>query len=491
MRTLRLMLYFVVGMLLGALAVVANAETIPATLGPATVQPSWGYQMYGPNGLSSCAAVAAALSNASGTVTCEQCEGTTLKGVCRARVTYTDGTGYLLPYNIVEGCPSSMTPNYNTGLCEGSGTSYSCPTGQNWTLDGQTCTRPDCVEPETRNAVGVCQVPTCTVAANQRVGTSRYQFPFPQPSGVTWCIQGCQVYPDDTGKNIVDGTMYAYGLVNGAGGSASTCVSSGNNVIPASASPIGTSTSPPCTKQQGSISDSSGKVVCVDPTTPGATAPPVQSSSSKTTSYGDGSSTTVTTTNTCTGDGACSSTTTTTITGVGGGGTPGQAGTPGTSTTNSDDPSAEKSEFCAKNPNLQMCKGGMNEEATQKQIAKLLNGMANPASEGYDRITAAGQFKADDANLKTEDDKRTTAATGGFDPTTGSKSSWQAAIESGWLTPVPSSGCTPINSTIAGRTWNFDICPTAARISEIGGYAAWFMLMVGGFVMVTGGRREA
>lgn len=37
---------------------------------------------------------------------------------------------------------------------------YQCPSGQNWTVSGSTCTRPDCVSPQTRNAnTGVCEAP--------------------------------------------------------------------------------------------------------------------------------------------------------------------------------------------------------------------------------------------------------------------------------------------------------------------------------------------
>lgn len=39
-------------------------------------------------------------------------------------------------------------------------TVYECQTGQNWTLSGMTCSRPDCVSPETRNAnTGICEAP--------------------------------------------------------------------------------------------------------------------------------------------------------------------------------------------------------------------------------------------------------------------------------------------------------------------------------------------
>lgn len=52
-------------------------------------------------------------------------------------------------------------------------TSNSCPAGQNWTLAGSSCTRPDCVSPQTRNAsTGVCEAPSCT--SKTAVGGSQY-----------------------------------------------------------------------------------------------------------------------------------------------------------------------------------------------------------------------------------------------------------------------------------------------------------------------------
>ncbi len=58
-----------------------------------------------------------------------------------------------------------------------------CPSGQNWTLTGQTCTRPACVAPQTRQADGTCSAPQCTHAANAQVG-GMYVIPRPVPSGV-------------------------------------------------------------------------------------------------------------------------------------------------------------------------------------------------------------------------------------------------------------------------------------------------------------------
>lgn len=48
-----------------------------------------------------------------------------------------------------------------------------CPTGQNWTLSGSTCTRPDCVAPEVRDpATGQCVI-KCPTDQVWSAGTSQ------------------------------------------------------------------------------------------------------------------------------------------------------------------------------------------------------------------------------------------------------------------------------------------------------------------------------
>lgn len=55
-------------------------------------------------------------------------------------------------------CYSAVSPYPSIGSCSGRDTVvYTCPSGQNWTLSGSTCTRPDCAVGEDRNAQGLCQ----------------------------------------------------------------------------------------------------------------------------------------------------------------------------------------------------------------------------------------------------------------------------------------------------------------------------------------------
>jgi len=54
------------------------------------------------------------------------------------------------------------------------------------------------------------------------------------------------------------------------------------------------------------------------------------------------------------------------------------------------------------------------------------------------------------------------------------------------------SGCSPFNVKITdNRTWELDVCPVAAKVSEFGSYCLWIMLVIGVFVMLTGGKNEA
>jgi len=46
------------------------------------------------------------------------------------------------------------------------GGDYSCPSGQNWTPSGSSCTRPDCANGEVRDSSGVCQSPCGTDGAS-------------------------------------------------------------------------------------------------------------------------------------------------------------------------------------------------------------------------------------------------------------------------------------------------------------------------------------
>lgn len=65
-------------------------------------------------------------------------------------------TTYDSPYCRKDSPNYFMTCYYKTRYI----TDYTCPSGQNWTLSGTTCTRPACVAPQSRDpADGVCKAP--------------------------------------------------------------------------------------------------------------------------------------------------------------------------------------------------------------------------------------------------------------------------------------------------------------------------------------------
>jgi len=381
--------------------------------------------------------------------------------------------------------PNTPPQTVCTNFVNGNFGTYECPTGQNWTLNGTLCTRPACIDPETRQSDGTCSSPKCASAANEKLGSGRYEIPNPQPPGVTWCVNNCEAYPAGS-TNKVGNIMYTEMFVNGPGGDGSTC--KGSSVAPNNIPNPTVKSEAPCAHGDGSITVD-GKVKCVASTTPGATVPPIVNKSTKTDTKSDGSKIITETTNTCTGDGACTSTSTITITNNTAG-QPGLAGAPGVSTSVSDKPSTEQSEFCAKNPNLQFCKGGMNEEATQKKVLEEIKKLTSPDATDDSSLKSATHSADSQKALEDEDKKFKDAGEGTFDPISAKKGVWASAMDSGWFSPIPSTNCTPFEATIAGRVFRMDHCPTAQKISEIGGYAMWFMLVVGVFVMLTGGNRE-
>jgi len=251
---------------------------------------------------------------------------------------------------------------------------------------------------------------------------------------------------------------------------------------------------PPCAEGEGVVT-MGGKVACV----PMGASPdiPKVSKNSSTQTFPDGSTKVTNTTTTCSGAGACSTTTTITNTGATSGpnaGGAGQAGDPGTTT--SDDEESGDDEFCAKNPTLQMCKGGMSEEGTQKsvlaEIKKLTTAPTDTIFADGDDFDQPLEGVDGDAAQKLIDSYKSTtdALKVGFDDQNAPKSEpkfWE--ILGNWFDDVPQTGCESPEFAVAGHSLDLSgWCPTAEKISNIGAYALWFMTLVGLFVMVTGGK---
>lgn len=473
-RTYRNLLALVLGLFLGGFATWASADSIPAINGGVQAQTRCVTSLGGSTFGAWYSTIEAACSASGGNYRYVSSTGSTQ---CWETSNWLYPSGYYT-------CQS------------GSNTVYSCPSGQNWTLDGTNCTRPDCVSPQVRQANGTCAAPPC--ASGTASSASRYIGTFATGSGQSvygvataipssLCDGACSGTPQavtscDAGTAAQGSPVsctYAITL-NG-----STC-SGGNGSAPVD--PTIAAPAPPCASGQGAISNSAGKVVCVNQGSDfqGATYPPKENKTTSTESHPDGSTKTTTNIQTCTGAGACSTSTTTTITGATAGGA-GTAGTPGTTTTGIDKPKSETSDFCAQNPSLQFCKGGMNEEATQKQVRDELKKLTTPDVSDDSAITSATHSPQSQADLEAENLKSTLAATGQVDPTSSNKSAWSIAMETGWFAAIPSSSCAPFVSNFGGKVWTLDICPTAAKISEWGSWAWALLAAFSVWAMVTRG----
>ena len=493
MRLLRNSFYFFLGVALMGWAMLSFAEscdgstcTTPAT--PVTESPIqvWaGRTQHYTSSSSACQSFASALS-----YTFDHVQ--TLTGAWDGCYGYPNGNPSAVASvaNLTVGwrCPSLPDSNvvWQRAPRNCTGEIYTCPTG--YTLSGQTCSKPD-----TSNQ--------CQYSANAQIGTKTYAFPRPQPSGVTWCVDHCSAYlvPDYYTSTV----NYGKAFVNGAGGPASTCTSSGSDT-PIPTEPEPDKNPPPCGPGQG-VATMGNKVVCVDQGKVPSAETPVVKKETSTKTAPDGSQTINNTISTCTGAGACTTVTTTTITNATGGGA-GTSGTPGTTTETTDSGTygtgngsnigvtggegTETGDFCAKNPNLQICKGGMATENTLQKTYDEVKKLGNPTVDDDSALSGKGEFIKSDALIEQDSGVKALVSGLSVDASVAqSKSAWESAMSSGWFEPVDRGGCSPLSYTFSdGRNWTFDYCQTADRISSIAGYAMWFLLAVGLFTILTGGR---
>lgn len=482
MRTLRLTMYFVIGVLLSVVTCFSYAETL--TLSGTVTR--YRYQ----DGGNACTVTGSSQSEACSNIsTCTGIIGGNTKEQWDIwQTTFSFSGSVCVATRGINGSVANLGPAdpYNA--------SPSCPVGQNWTQNGLTCTRPDCVSPQVRDpADGVCKAPTCPTTEQ---GSGWYSMGV-NDAGISgqYCVNGCQVTlaADLSQPYFYESATKRWRKYSGYGDGVACSSGSG---LPSSSptAPTVPEKSPPCAPGDNVIGKSTGGVNCVPSTTPDSDTPKVKKEEKKET-YPDGSEKTVTTTETCNGTNSCSTTTVTNVTNNSSG-QPGQAGTPGTTTGtgSSKDGTAteENPDICAANPNLQICKGGMSEEATQKRVLQELERFNNPGAtdDSALQIKAATAIADNQVNkdLDTEIGKHITGekTDGSIE---GQKGAWASAMSSGWIDPIELGGCAPIVSNFADKVWILDVCPTAAKISEIGAYAMWFLLAVGAFVMVTGGKQ--
>lgn len=198
LRLTRLALYFLLGILLGSVVVVAHAETINASTEQTVVDPiptasrAEAGILYDVTLMT----ITAAKSRAEGFAQ-QVCGGNPVQWGTPWTSTLmtptaqqfqrgygcTSSSGHYARAMTNGSCPSNSTYDAVAGCKK---TTYVCPTGQGWVLSGMTCTRPDCAADEVRDSSGVCSCPT----GKTRIGEIC----------VTLCPTGYHVRTPDNGQ---------------------------------------------------------------------------------------------------------------------------------------------------------------------------------------------------------------------------------------------------------------------------------------------------
>jgi len=383
-----------------------------------------------------------------------------------------------------------------------------CPYGG--TLAGNMCENaPPCTAPQVRNATtGACEAPPDKCASKAgTISNGWYIFNVgATPSGAN-CVDGCTMMlePDPSAPmyytNGKKNRIKMQALYTGA-----SCTGQ-NNVPPpqtAAESPPEPPKEPECSPGEGVLTSSTGKVHCVPSGVPDAPKPKVEKNT-EVQNFPDGSKKSTDTTKTTDIETGVTDVRTKTTTSGKPDGSPGQAGTPGTSTGSSSSSTSSNgsgtpdgsgsSDFCSKNPGLQICKGGMNEETTQKKVLEAGEKIRDSLSaENFDPAThlPATIEASTDAKNKLDQAKDTAIADinkfgTGADPSGGHYQQFKDQM-GGWLGEIPVTGCQPFNAKVGPYQWSFDHCEKALKIAEIFGYCLWVMLAFGVFSLATRNR---
>lgn len=375
------------------------------------------------------------------------------------------------------------------------GGTASCPQGG--TLSGsnpptciKTCTAPQELQPD-----GTCVAPNPCPTSSGQYGWFASPVGSTSLEGVAYCDNGCMVGLNAPSGANNPGYSYTNGKVRiqkyeivkvGA-----ACTS--GPAMPTAAQAPNTPTEPPkkpvCAPSEGVLTSSTGAIHCVPSATPGATTPVVNKQATTTTNP-DGTKVIEDTTTTRDPSTGVEDKQTTKTTKDANGNTTGVTSTSSSSgSTNGGNPdSPNNSDFCQKNPGLQICKGGMNEEATQKKVLEAAEKIRDRIGE-VENLDEVKNATATASEKQAADDKHAEAVAKINDrsfntPASADQASFRSELSS-WFDPVPMTGCQALSSTIGNRVFTLDPCPTAARISEIFEYCLWFGLVVGSFAMVT------
>lgn len=350
-----------------------SAETISATSSPATRSPL-GFRVSDnptlfPSAAAACASVTGLKEpNPGGTVGYKPCiiissglpSSYNASVICPVIV----NAGGSYPYSSLSGSFPALTCNYAISELQ-------CPPGQNWTLSGTQCTRPDCVAPATRKADGTCGV-TCPAAgtSTDTVGARYWSI----PGGASGCLSGTLKFGGCAIK-------CSGGSGLGAGGAAqAVCTQCKFNGQEAGETDITAGPVPPnqvekkdtpdaCIAQgKGYLTNSSGITVCLDGKDMPSNKPLETVKNTEVKKVVDGVETTTTTKDTvkC-ADGQCvvERDTTSTTNGV----------------TSTKKTTAPMDQFCEENPNSSVCK------ATD-----------DPCKKEPDRVGCAEFGKAEDSD---------------------------------------------------------------------------------------------
>ena len=159
------------------------------------------------------------------------------------------------------------------------------------------------------------------------------------------------------------------------------------------------------------MTSSSGTIGCVPEGTPNSN-PPVVKKEKETKTNADGTTATTETTTTRDPSTGVEQKTSTTTTKDANGNTTGVTSSSGTSgTTSAGNPEKPgDSDFCQKNPTLDLCTGKLNKEETQKKIADDIKSLTNPGDTSKDPLKNATHSTESENQLKTENDKFTDTA---------------------------------------------------------------------------------
>lgn len=324
-RYFRLFGYFSIGLLLGAVATFASAETIPATL----VQNSTVYPT---------------------------CTSTCQVGCIRGR----DFNTYWLTKNESSGALQCSAQNGNPAVYNHiiPKSVYDCPDTGGWSLvNTNQCTRPDCLPGEIRDEIsGACKPQPCESAGTPATGTGLIKATANHsPELRIACTGGCitSVAADcPTHSAVVNGVqqLFCTGRYEYTGGNVGDCTPSAQNAPEILNQP------PPNTCAEGQFGGTvNGEFKCYnDSGVESPTTPPVTSTSTTTvsdTTNADGSTTRTTTTTNSDG-----TTTVTTENFPNGVNAPPGPSSSETVTTGQRDSDRETTPFCEENPESPICK---------------------------------------------------------------------------------------------------------------------------------------